>query len=85
MNTAATNRLALYRVLDSESLSDIVFEAEINGFGELARVLSGRRRRSDAWRQLAGAPSVEFPQAVLTAASRATRATRATSEESVTS
>ncbi|HEX5514760.1 MAG TPA: polysaccharide deacetylase family protein [Gammaproteobacteria bacterium] len=79
MNTAATNRLALYRVLDSESLRDIVFEAEINGFGELLRVLSGRRRQSDGWRQRAAAPSVEFPQGVLTAASRAT------SKESVAS
>lgn len=71
MNTAATNRLALYRVLDSESLSDIVFEAEISGFGELARILSGRRRRSDALRQQAATPSIEFPRGVSVVTSEA--------------
>jgi peptidoglycan/xylan/chitin deacetylase (PgdA/CDA1 family) len=79
MNTAATNRLALYRVLDSESLSDIVFEAEISGFGELVRILSGRRRRSDARRQRAAVPSAAFPLGVLPAARRVS------SEESVVS
>jgi peptidoglycan/xylan/chitin deacetylase (PgdA/CDA1 family) len=64
MNTAKTNRLTLYRVLDSESLSDIRFEAEISGFGELLRILSGRRRHSDALRRQAATPSSAMPAGV---------------------
>lgn len=64
MNTASTNRLALYRVLDSEANSDIRFEAEISGFKELLRILSGRRRVSDARRQLAARPSSESPNGI---------------------
>lgn len=70
MNTATTNRLALYRVLDSESISDIAFEAQISGFNELLRILSGRRRISDAKRQLAAMPSREFPEGILVTPAR---------------
>ncbi|MGB7756408.1 MAG: polysaccharide deacetylase family protein [Salinisphaera sp.] len=46
LNTKTTPPLALYRFLDSNDLSEIEFEAELYGFSELARQLSGRRRRA---------------------------------------
>jgi peptidoglycan/xylan/chitin deacetylase (PgdA/CDA1 family) len=64
MNTASTNRLALYRVLDSESMPDIVFEAELAGFGELLRIISGKRRRSDFLRRQSAVPAVRLPAGV---------------------
>lgn len=73
MNTASTNRLALYRVLDSESMPDIVFEAQISGFSELLRILSGRRRISDTWRQQAALPSPELADGIVAAPVRASR------------
>lgn len=46
MNHADVHPLALYRFVDSESVSDIEFEAELAGFAELLRILSGRQRQS---------------------------------------
>lgn len=54
MNTADTHPLALYRALDSEDMPELFFEAELCGFNELLRIISGRRRRSDARRRLDG-------------------------------
>ena len=47
MNDQTTNPLALYRVLDQDNMHDIEFEAELTGFCELLRIVSGRRRRTD--------------------------------------
>jgi len=44
LNTAKTPRLALYRILDEDNLSQIEFEAELFGFSELLRILSGKHR-----------------------------------------
>lgn len=44
-NEKSTNRLALYRFLDGENISDLQFEAEIHGFSEMLRILTGRRRK----------------------------------------
>jgi len=48
MNHQTTNPLALYRVLDQNNLDDIEFEAELTGFCELLRVISGRCRRNNS-------------------------------------
>ena len=47
MNDQTTNPLALYRVLDQDNMHDIELEAELTGFCELLRIVSGRRRRTD--------------------------------------
>lgn len=47
MNDQATNPLALYRILDQDNLHDIEFEAELTGFCELLRIVSGQRRCTD--------------------------------------
>jgi len=47
MNDRTTNPLALYRILDQDDMHDIEFEAELTGFCELLRIVSGRRRRTD--------------------------------------
>ncbi len=51
-NRRDTPELALYRAVDSDTLSDIAFEAEVNGFSELLRILAGRRLRSVRQRRL---------------------------------
>lgn len=45
LNTASTPRMGLHRVLDQDNLSRIEFEAELFGFCELLRILSGKHRR----------------------------------------
>ena len=45
LNTSKTPRLALYRILDQDDLSQIEFEAELYGFCELIRIATGKRRR----------------------------------------
>lgn len=55
MNHANVHPLALYRFVDSEAVSDIEFEAELAGFAELLRILSGRQRRSARLRRLINA------------------------------
>jgi peptidoglycan/xylan/chitin deacetylase (PgdA/CDA1 family) len=52
MNTTSTPRLALYRVLDEDDLPQIAFEAELFGFCELMRIITGRRRRADTVRNV---------------------------------
>lgn len=47
MNDQTTNPLALYRILDQDNMHDIEFEAELTGFCELLRIVSGRRRRTN--------------------------------------
>lgn len=42
------HRLALPRILDSESLSPLEFEAELSGFGHLARAYRGRVETMDS-------------------------------------
>lgn len=49
-NDRATEPLALKRFLDSEDISQLIFEAELSGFLELARVL--RARLHDAKRRI---------------------------------
>ena len=44
LNTNRTPRYGLYRILDQDNLSQIEFEAELFGFCELIRILTGRRR-----------------------------------------
>lgn len=51
LNSRDTEPLALYRCLDQDDLSDIGFEAELYGFCEIIRTLSGKRRRSDMLRK----------------------------------
>lgn len=51
LNRRDTAELLLYRVLDSETLSDIAFEAEVNGFSELLRVFLGRRPKDNKLRK----------------------------------
>lgn len=46
MNHQATNPLALHRVLDQNNIGDIEFEAELTGFCELLRIISGRCRHN---------------------------------------
>jgi len=48
MNSRATNPLALFRILDQDNLSNIEFEAELTGFCELLRIISGRCRRNNS-------------------------------------
>jgi peptidoglycan/xylan/chitin deacetylase (PgdA/CDA1 family) len=55
LNTRRTHPLALYRMVDLETVSELEFEAELAGFSELLRILVGRRWRSD--RRRAGAVS----------------------------
>lgn len=45
-NRATTHQLALHRFLDGENVSDLQFEAEIYGFTELLRTLTGRRQEN---------------------------------------
>lgn len=47
LNDATTHPLALYRFLDQDNLADIEFEAELTGFNEFMRIVTGRRRRTD--------------------------------------
>lgn len=47
MNMASTPLLGLYRVVDENRMSQIEFEAELSGFSELVRRISGRRKRLD--------------------------------------
>jgi hypothetical protein len=47
MNDRTTNPLALYRILDDNNMHAIELEAELAGFCELLRIISGRRRRTD--------------------------------------
>ncbi len=54
-NTATTPLLGLYRILDQDNLSQIEFEAELFGFSELVRIITGKRRRTDAKRNTSGA------------------------------
>lgn len=56
MNHAGTHPLALYRYLDSENISDIEFEAELAGFIELLRIVTGRQRRKDRLRKASTTP-----------------------------
>jgi len=42
---------SVYRVLDQDDLSDIEFEAELTGFDELIRLLTGRRGRTEEKRR----------------------------------
>lgn len=44
LNTAKTPPLRLYRILDQDDLTPIEFEAELFGFCELIRVLTGKRK-----------------------------------------
>jgi peptidoglycan/xylan/chitin deacetylase (PgdA/CDA1 family) len=53
MNEGNTDPLALYRILDQDDLPDIEFEAELAGFCELLRLMTGRRRRTDQVHSLA--------------------------------
>lgn len=64
MNTADTHRLALYRFLDSDAYPNILFEAELSGFNELLRVVSGRRRASDRLRRQGAKASPVPPKGV---------------------
>lgn len=54
LNTSTTPPLGLYRVLDANDLSEIEFEAELYGFSDLARQLTGRRRQHGSNRDRAG-------------------------------
>lgn len=65
MNTAGTHRLALYRFLDSDDCPDILFEAELCGFNELLRVVSGRRRAGDRLRRQGESASPVPPAGVV--------------------
>lgn len=47
MNIRSTNPLALYRFLDQNNFHDIEFEAELTGFCDLLRIVTGRRRHTD--------------------------------------
>ena len=47
MNDRTTNPLALYRILDQNNMHAIEIEAELSGFCELLRIVSGRRKRTD--------------------------------------
>jgi peptidoglycan/xylan/chitin deacetylase (PgdA/CDA1 family) len=47
MNDQTTNPLALYRILDQNNMHAIEIEAELTGFCELLRIVSGQRRRTD--------------------------------------
>jgi peptidoglycan/xylan/chitin deacetylase (PgdA/CDA1 family) len=47
MNHRTTDPFALYRVLDQDNLHDIEFEAELSGFCELIRIVTGQRRSTD--------------------------------------
>jgi hypothetical protein len=51
LNTAETPLLGLYRILDQDDLSQIEFEAELFGFSELIRIVTGKRRRMDRARR----------------------------------
>lgn len=51
LNTADTPLLGLYRILDQDDLSQIEFEAELFGFSELIRIVTGKRRRMDRARR----------------------------------
>ncbi len=51
MNDQTTHPLALYRLLDQDNLHDIEFEAELAGFSELLRRVTGRRRATDRLHQ----------------------------------
>jgi peptidoglycan/xylan/chitin deacetylase (PgdA/CDA1 family) len=46
-NSAHTPPLGLYRVLDDSTVSQLTFEAELSGFSEWLRRVTGRRRRFD--------------------------------------
>lgn len=50
-NTAETPVLGLYRVLDDSTLSQLAFEAELSGFSEWLRRISGKRRKLDRKRR----------------------------------
>jgi len=52
LNTSSTPLLGLYRILDQDDLPQIAFEAELFGFCELIRILTGKRHRTDATRHL---------------------------------
>jgi peptidoglycan/xylan/chitin deacetylase (PgdA/CDA1 family) len=54
LNANNTEHLALYRCLDQDNLSDIEFEAELYGFCELIRCVTGRRLQSEATRKRLG-------------------------------
>ena len=47
MNNHHTHPYALYRFLDQDSISDLEFEAELSGFNEILRIVTGRRRSTD--------------------------------------
>jgi peptidoglycan/xylan/chitin deacetylase (PgdA/CDA1 family) len=44
LNRATTPVFGLYRFVDSNAFPDIVLEAEVSGFGELVRTVTGKRR-----------------------------------------
>jgi peptidoglycan/xylan/chitin deacetylase (PgdA/CDA1 family) len=46
LNTVYTECLTLYRFLDQDNLSDIEFEAELYGFRELIRLVTGQHRKT---------------------------------------
>lgn len=46
LNTTATPPLRLYRILDQDDLAPIEFEAELFGFCELIRLVTGKRREA---------------------------------------
>jgi hypothetical protein len=50
-NSADTPALGLYRVLDDSTLSQLTFEAELSGFSEWLRRVTGRRRKLDMKRR----------------------------------
>lgn len=60
-NEKSTNRLTLYRFLDGENISDLQFEAEVYGFSELLRIVCGRRRKRNRYRQQAAPEDVLEP------------------------
>jgi len=47
LNTSKTPLLALYRILDQDDLSQIEFEAELFGFSELIRIITGKHTRAE--------------------------------------
>jgi peptidoglycan/xylan/chitin deacetylase (PgdA/CDA1 family) len=50
LNHPDTPPLGLYRTLDANDMSQVAIDAELHGFGDLVRTLSGRRRFTDAAR-----------------------------------
>lgn len=51
MNSIKTPLLALYRVLDKDDMSWIEFEAELNGFCEIIRYFTGKKKHMERMRK----------------------------------